>query len=178
MTFPKDAELLGSNSEELEIKGSGAHTLVRLSADGRRKLVADLTNTAGRSRSRVYLLLENIRGANDASVLNVYINLPEGARTGEHPDLMAGAVGLYGLRRASIQSGQHDGSGLTFVLDVTTTLGELLTTKSLDADVILVSIVPQRQLQDSTGIVVARVSIVSVPAQRVDQRDPSAFGCR
>jgi tyrosinase len=78
---------------------------------------------------------------------------------------MAGAVGLYGLRRASIQSGQHDGSGLTFVLDVTTTLGELLTTKSLDADVIRVSIVPQRQLQDSAGIVVARVSIVSVPAQ-------------
>jgi hypothetical protein len=36
--------------------------------------------------------------------------------------------------------------------------------------------VPQRQLQDSAGIVVARVSIVSVPAQRVDQRDPSVFG--
>ena len=69
MTFPKDAELLGTNSGELEIKGSGAHTLVRFSADGRRKLVADLTNTAaGRSRSRVYLLLESIRGAKDASV--------------------------------------------------------------------------------------------------------------
>ena len=179
MTFPKDAELLGTNSEELEIKGSGAHTLVRFSADGRRKLVADLTNTAaGRLRSRVYLLLENIRGANDASVLNAYINLPEGARTGEHRDLMAGAVALYGLRRASIQSGQHGGSGLTFVLDVTPILGELFATKSLDADVIRVTIVPQRQLQDSAGIVVARVSIVSVPAQRVDQRGPSAFGRR
>jgi tyrosinase len=165
MTFPKDAKLLGTNSEELELKGSGAHTLVRFSADGRRKLVADLTSTAaGRSRSRVYLLLENIRGANDASVLNVYINLPEGARTGEHRDLMAGAVALYGLKRASIQSGQDGGSGLTFVLDVTPILGELLTTKSLD-DVIRVSIVPQRQLQGSAGIVVTRISIVSVPAQ-------------
>jgi tyrosinase len=169
MTLPKDAELLGTNSEELEIKGSGAYTIVRFSADGRRKLVAGLTKTAGGSlSSRVYLLLENIRGANDASVLNVYINLPEDARPGEHRDLMAGAVGLYGLRRASIQSSQHGGSGLTFVLDVTPILGELLATKSLDADVIRVSIVPQRQLQESAGIVVARVSIVSIPAKRVD----------
>ena len=169
MTLPKDAELLGTNSEELEIKGSVAHTIVKLSVDGRRKLVADLTNTAaGGSRSRVYLLLENIRGASDASVLNVYINLPEDARPGEHRDLMAGAVGLYGLRRASIQSGQHGGSGLTFVLDVTSILGELLATKSLDADVIRVSIMPHRQLEDSAGIVVARVNIVSIPAKRVD----------
>jgi tyrosinase len=169
MTLPKDAELLGANSGELEIKGSGAHTLVRFSADGRRKLVASLTNTAaGTSRSRFYLLLENIRGANDASVLNVSVNLPEDSRPREHRDLMAGAVGLYGLRRASIKSNQHGGSGLTFVLDVTQILSELLATKSPNADVIRVSIVPQRHLQDSAGIVVARVSIVSIPASRVD----------
>jgi tyrosinase len=164
MTLPKDAELLGTNSNQLAIKGSGAHTIVSFTADGRRKLAASLTNTAeANSRGRIYLMLENIRGTNDASVLNIYINLPEDARPGEHRDLMAGAVGLYGLRRASIRTGQNGGSGLTFVLDITSILGELLATKSLDLDAIRVSIVPHRQLQDSGGIEVARVSIVSVP---------------
>jgi tyrosinase len=166
MTLPKNAELLGINSEALEIKRPGAHTIVRLTADGRRKLVAGLSSTAAASsRSRVYLLLENIRGTNDASVLNVYINLPEDARPGEYRDLMAGAVGLYGLRRASIQRGQDGGSGLTFVLDVTTILGKLVASKSLEADVIRVSIVPNRQLGDSADIVVGRVSIVSIPTK-------------
>ena len=164
MTLPKDAELLGTNSEELEIKGSGAQTIVRFTADGRRKLVAGLANTAAASsRSRVYLMLENIRGTNDASILNVYINPPGDARPGEHRDLMAGTVGLYGLRMASIRRDQNGGSGLTFVLDITPILSELLATKSLDADVIRVSILPHRQLRDSTGIVVTRVSIVSIP---------------
>jgi tyrosinase len=164
MTLPKDAELLGTNSEELEIKASGAHTIVRFSADCRRKLVADLTNAlAGSSRSRVYLILENIRGTTDASVLNAFINLPEDARPGEHRDLMAGAVGLYGLRRASVGTGQNRDSGLTFVLDITRLLGELFETKSLDADAIRVSIVPNRQLGDSSDIVVGRVSIVRIP---------------
>jgi tyrosinase len=164
MTLPKDAEVLGTNSEELEIKGSGAHTIVRFTANGRRKLVTGLPNTgAASSRSRFYLMLENIRGTNDASVLNVYINLPEDAHPDEHRDLMADAVGLYGLRRASIRSGQNGGSGLTFMLDITPILGEFLATKSLDPDVIRVSIFPERQLPDSSGIVVARVSIVSIP---------------
>lgn len=164
MSLPKDAELLGTSSRELEIKGSGAHTIVRLTADGRRKLLAGLGDTAAASlRRRVYLMLENIRGTNDASVLSAYINLPEDARPGEHRALMAGAVGLYGLRRASIRAGENEGSGLTFVLDITKILGGLLAANSLDADAIRVSIVPHRHLGDSTGIVVARVSIFSIP---------------
>jgi tyrosinase len=164
MTLPKNAELLGTNSEELEIKGSGAHSIVRFTPEGGRKFLAGFTNlAAANSRSRVYLILENIRGTNDASVLNVYINLPENAHPGEHRDLMAGAVGLYGLRRASTRPSQDGGSGLTFVLDITPILGELLATESLDADAIRVSIVPHRQLGDSAGIVVARLSIFSIP---------------
>jgi tyrosinase len=164
MILPKDAELLGSNSEELEIKGSGAQTIVQFTPDGRRKLLADVPNSAAASsRSRVYLILENIRGTNDASVLNVFIDLPEDARPEEHRDRMAGAVGLYGLRGASIRSGENEGSGLTFVLDITSILSELFATKSPDVDVIRVNIVPHRQLGGSADIVVGRVSIVGIP---------------
>ena len=163
MTLPKNAELLGSNSEELEIKGSGAYTIVRFTDEGRRKLLADLPKTAAEnSRSQLYLVLENIRGTKDASVLNIFISLPEDARPREHRDLMAGAVGLYGLRGASLRTAQNSGSGLTFVLDITRLLRDLFETKSLDADVIRVSIVPNRQLGNSVDIVVGRVSIVHI----------------
>jgi len=160
MTLPKEAELLGVNSDELEIKGSGAHTVVRLNTDVRHDLVASRTNTSGgTSRDRVYLILESIRGTYDATILNVYINVPEDASQGDHRNLLAGSVGLYGLRRASIQHGEDDGLGLTFVLDITPILMEQPAAKSPYANEIRVSIVPQRQLPDPADVVVGRVSI-------------------
>lgn len=162
MTLPKNAELLGSNSGELEIKGSAAHTLVRFTDEGRRKLLADLPKTAAEGSRSLYLVLDNIRGTNDASVLSISINVPEDARSGEHRDFMAGAVGLYGLRGASLGTGQNRGSGLSFVLDITRLLNNLLETRSLDADAIRVSIAPNRQLGNSADIVVGRVSIVQI----------------
>ena len=160
MTLPKEAELLGVNSDELEIKGSGAHTVIRLNADVRHDLVASRAKTSGgTSRDRVYLLLENIRGTYDATILNVYINVPEDASQADHRNLLAGSVGLYGLRRASIQHGEDGGLGLTFVLDITPILIEQPAGKSTYANEIRVSIVPNRQLPDPAEVVVGRVSI-------------------
>jgi len=160
MTLPKGAELLGVNTDELEIKGSGAHTVIRLNADVRHDLVASRAKTSGgTSRDRVYLLLENIRGTYDATILNVYINVPEDASQADHRNLLAGSVGLYGLRRASIQHGEDGGLGLTFVLDITPILIEQPAGKSPYANEIRVSIVPNRQLPDPAEVVVGRVSI-------------------
>jgi tyrosinase len=160
MTLPKEAELLGVNSDELEIKGSGAHTVIRLNADVRHDLVASRAKTSGgTSRDRVYLLLENIRGTYDATILNVYINVPEDASQADHRNQLAGSVGLYGLRRASIQHGEDGGLGLTFVMDITPILIEQPAGKSPYANEIRVSIVPNRQLPDPAEVVVGRVSI-------------------
>ena len=160
MTLPKGAELLGVNTDELEIKGSGAHTVVRLNTDLHHNLVAGRANTSGgRSSDRVYLILENIRGTYDATILNVYINVPEDASQADHRNLLAGSVGLYGLRRASIQHGEEGGLGLTFVLDITPILIEQPAGKSPYANEIRVSIVPNRQLPDPAEVVVGRVSI-------------------
>ena len=160
MRLPKEAELLGDNSDELEIKGSGAHTVVRLNTDVRQDLVTSRANTSGSTpHDRVYLLLENIRGTYDATILNVYINVPEDASQADHRNLLAGSVGLYGLRRASIQHGEDGGLGLTFVLDITPILIEQPAGKSPYANEIRVSIVPNRQLPDPAEVVVGRVSI-------------------
>jgi tyrosinase len=160
MTLPKDAELLGVNANELEIKGAGAHTVVRLNADVHRNLAATSANTSGDTvRNRVYLILENIRGTHDATVLNVYVNLPEAASPGDHRKLLAGSVALYGLRRASVQPREDGGLGLTSVLDITRMLIEPPAARSTPANEIRVSIVPARQLPDAAGIVVGQVSI-------------------
>ena len=151
MTLPKEAEVLGANSGALEIKGSGAHTVVRLSAAGQRKLTSLANN--------VYLGLENVRGDFDAAVLTAFINLPEDASPRDHQNLRAEAVGLYGLRRASIRQGDNDAEGLTFLLDITQILAEQLRAKLLNAEEIPVRIVPDRPLPDSIKIVVGRVSI-------------------
>jgi tyrosinase len=161
MTLPKEAELLGESVSDLEIKGSGAYTVLRLSADAQRKLAALISRSKAQSSS-VYLALENIRGTFDAAVLSTYINLPESARPDDHRNLLAESVGLYGLRMATVRQADQDAPGLTFLFDITQILTELLASKSLNSGEIRVSIVPDRPLPDSITIVVGRVSIFTM----------------
>jgi tyrosinase len=158
MTLPREAEMLGANSGELEIKGSGAHTIVRLSADAQRKLSARLSETKA-AVAPVYLGLENIRGTFDAAVLTAYINLPENSRPSDHPNLMAESVGLYGLRMASVRREDNAGEGLTFIVEIIRILTELFASKSLDLEEIRVSILPDHPLPDSVTIRIGRVTI-------------------
>src|SRR5947207_9298889 len=73
MTLPREAELLGTNSGELELKGSGASTVVKLSTDGQRRIAALVGGPSAESSGGVYLGLEKVRGTFDAAVLNTYI---------------------------------------------------------------------------------------------------------
>lgn len=160
MTLPKEAELLGANSDELKINSSGAQAVVKLNTDLHRNPLVGLVDPSGNpSRDRIYLVLENIKGTQDATVLNVYLNLPEGKNPGDYHHLLAGSVGLYGLRRASIQPGEDGGLGLTFVLDITQILIEQPAAMSPGADEIRISILPHPQLPDLTNVVVGRLSI-------------------
>lgn len=164
MTLPKEAQLLGANSGELEIKGAGAATVVRVSPEGQRKLSALIGGlSAAEPPGGVYLGLESIRGTFDAAVLNTYINLPGDGRPADHRNLRAESVGLYGLRRASIRQGENDGPGLTFILEISRILMERLASRSINPEEIRVSIIPDRPLPDSITIVVGRVSIFLIP---------------
>lgn len=157
MALPKDAKLLGASVEALEMRASRAQTIVRLSPEGQRKLASLMSGASAETpASSVYLGLENIRGDLDATVLAAYLNLPEGARPGDHRNLLAGSVGLYGLARASVSGNENGGQGLTFFLDITRIVIE---TKSPDAEQIRVTIVSSRPLPDSVTIVIGRVSI-------------------
>lgn len=160
MTTGKNVELVGANQGPLAIKGAGARTTVKLDTGVRQKVAASLIGATETAQpDRVFLKLENIRGTQDASVLSVYINLPEGANPSDHPELLAGSVGLFGLRRASLQDGQHGGQGLSFILDITKIVDALHLGNALDVDSLHVRIVPHRPVPDQAGITVGRVSI-------------------
>ena len=159
-TAGKNVELVGANQEALPIKGSGALTTVRLNSEVRRKVSASLAAAPETGApDRVYLNLENVRGSHDASVLSVYINLPAGAKPSDHPELLAGSVGLFGLRGASFKDGKHGGQGLNFVLEITKIIDALHLNNALDVDSLQVTIVPHRVVPDQAQITIGRVGI-------------------
>lgn len=160
MNLPKHAELLGSHSVKLEIKGEGAYANVRLTEEGKRKLLAGLSQTSGKTLlSRVYLILENIRGSLDATLLNIYLDLPKNVHADHHRASLAGTMSLYGLRMSSVTYGENAGLGLTSVFDITQRLIDLQVTSQLDGNEIRISILPDHPLPESSDIVVGVINI-------------------
>jgi tyrosinase len=160
----KNMELVGASQEAVSIKRAGASTAVKLDPGVRRKVSTSLRAAAAAAPEaaapdRVFLNLENVRGTHDASVLSVYINLPEGAKPADHPELLAGSVGLFGLRKASFKDDKHGGEGLNFVLDITKIVDALHLRNALDVDSLHVTIVPHRPVPDQAQITVGRISI-------------------
>lgn len=144
-----NAELVGANDGALRIKSSGARATVRLDSDVRGKVSASLAEaSAAALPDHVYLQLENVRGTRDSYKLNVSVN-----------QQTAGTVGLFGLRKASLQDGEHGGEGLTFVLDITNIIDNLFLDNGLDVDSLDVRIVPNQAVPDSAEITVGRVSV-------------------
>lgn len=160
VTLGEKTELVGASQQQVAIKGTGARTSVRLEPNVRRKVSASLAKASETAPpDRVFLNLENVRGTHDAAALSVYINLPDGAKPGDHPELLAGTVGLFGLRRASAKDDKHAGQGLSFVLDITKIIDALHLKNALDVDSLNVRIVPRRAIPDQADITVGRVSI-------------------
>lgn len=160
VTTGTNVELVGASQQAVPIKGSGATVAVHLNADVRRKVSASLSMASESTPpDRVFLNLENVRGTHDAAALSVYLNLPEGAKAKDHPELLAGSVGLFGLRRASLKDGQHGGQGLNFVLEITKIVDALHLNSALDADLLHLRVVPSQRIPDQAEITIGRVSI-------------------
>ena len=156
----KEIELVGASPKALKLETTGARTAVQLDPRVRNKVSESLTEAAAVQKpDRVYLELENVRGHSDAHVLSVYINLPEGAKPGDHPELLAGSAGLFGLSSASEKDGSHGGQGLNFVMDITKIVDDLHLQNALDTDHLNISIVPHGPIQAEAGITVGRVNI-------------------
>ena len=160
MDHGAEEELVGANEGALPIKGASAATTVKLAPQVRAKITASFAApSAAAPPDRVYLYLENVRGTQDAVSLNVYINLPEGSNPLGHPELLAGNVALFGLRRASRTDKGHSGDGLDFNLEITNIVDTLHLRNEISTDSIQVTILPQPPVPVSGEVTVGRVSI-------------------
>lgn len=160
MITGKQIELLGASPKALKLEANGARTMVKLDSKVRRKVSASLLDAAEtKNPDRVFLELENVRGQGDADVLNVYVNLPPGARPDNHPELLAGSAGLFGVSKASEPDDEHGGEGLNFVMDITKIIDEMHLRNALETDSLDISVVPYQPIDESADITVGRVNI-------------------
>jgi tyrosinase len=159
-TMAEHVEKLGASKGSLSLTGSGASAAVQLDHAVRNKVSSSLGMAGGASEpDRIFLNLENVRGVNDATVLNVYINVPAGDDPAKHPELKAGSIGLFGLRKASAMDGPHAGDGLTLVVEITHIIDTLHLRGALNVNELHVSLVPLKPVPDKAPVSVGHISI-------------------
>jgi tyrosinase len=165
MTNGNNVELVGANRGSLQLVGSEAETSVELDPGVRQKVSSSLNLAAkavaadAAAPDRVFLNLENIRGIADATAFQVYINLPQGEDPAAHPELLAGTVGLFGVREASLIDEKHAGQGLTVALEITDIVDRLHLNNALDADKLNIRIFPANPVAKEDNITIGRFSI-------------------
>jgi tyrosinase len=153
-------ELIGASGTALRLHGTGAGTAVKLDPAMRGKVTASLAAASEKAApDRVFLNLENVRGLQDAAAVSVYVGLPEDADPLEHPEHKAGAVGLFGLRKASLPTEEHGGQGLTFVVDITDIIDSLHLRGKFDAKALNVRLVPSRPIPEQAQVSIGRISV-------------------
>jgi tyrosinase len=158
----QNVELVGAVERPLRIAGRDeVRATLRLDEPARRKMTANLAAEASEDAApdRVFLNLENVRSLSDATVLQVYVNVPEGANPADHPDHLAGSVGLFGAHQATASDEEHGGAGLTFVLEITQVVNTLHERNELDTNALDVRIVPFDEVPDEAEVSIGRVSV-------------------
>jgi tyrosinase len=153
---PPSATLVGANSETVTVGDSVAATTVRIAP--RETAVA-----AALGEERLYLNLENVRGASPSGVLNVYVSLPaDGAVPASAPEYVD-TVALFGLAKASEQDGRHGGNGLNVTVDITDLARDLA--RSSDAELNRLEVRVEQPGEGSADhpITVERISLYRQP---------------
>ena len=120
----REPELVGAKNSVVRLNAPTVETAVRLDSGARNSLLesmrrSSLESANPREPDHVYLNLENIKAPTDAAVIYVYVNLPAGANPDDHPECFAGAVSLFGARKATAADGTHGGNGISKSLDIT-----------------------------------------------------------
>ncbi|HEX8534329.1 MAG TPA: tyrosinase family protein [Allosphingosinicella sp.] len=157
---PRNVELLGANDRPLSVAGAGTQASVRVAAPARAKLTETFSNMPrGSVPDRVFLNLENVRGLSDAAAFSVYINLPEGERAEDHPELLAGSVALFGVSKATESDGEQAGDGITYSFEITRIIDQLHLREGLDSDSLDVRIIPIKPVPESAEISIGRIGI-------------------
>ena len=160
VTIGRSTELLGASQNPVELKGVFTQVSVDLDAEVRNTVTQSLLAAKVTAvPDRIFLNLEDVQGTQNATVLGVYIDLPAGDPPSEHPELLAGSVGLFGLRAASAPGGKHGGQGLSFTLEITKIVDALHISDQLNANALKVTLVPSKPISEQVPITIGRISL-------------------
>lgn len=144
-----NSELVGANDGTFKIDSSGARTTVKFDKESWNKVSASLESvSSSKLPDNVYLQIENVKGNMDGNILTVTVN-----------QQLAGHISLFGLRKASMKDGEHGGTGLTFLLDITDVVDNMHLENALDLNSLDVTILPSNEIPAGEEITVGRVSL-------------------
>lgn len=145
---PRSTEMVGASDTDLPLRAAPTRALVGLDPGtfqrATRAMAAPAPGAPAAEPERVLLNLENVRGTDDATVVAVYVGLPDGADPAAHPELLAGNVGLFGVSQASDPGGDHAGEGITYVIDISDVVRGADLEAAVEADQLPVTLVPRR----------------------------------
>ena len=162
MATKKLVEMIGANDDgEIRLDGVESVLDVRLDTDVALRTLrsfetANLLSGDRAEPDRIFLNLENIRGANDAQVLYVYVR-SDGAPDAE--ETCVGAISLFGITEASRVEEHHGGNGLSAVLEISDVYDRLGGGRGLDASRLKVRIASRDRSTRNDDIRIGRISL-------------------
>lgn len=157
----QSVEPIGANAAVVRIGAAPARTQIDLEPAAASASVVAMGATApGSEITRLYLALESVRGSAPSPLLEVYINLPDGADPLQHSERHAGSLTLFGLNVASKPDGGHGGNGLGYTIDITDLARRLEQEGDFDPSHLRVTLVPGEQISDDKPVTVERISVL------------------
>jgi tyrosinase len=159
-----EPQVIGANDEKVVLGHNDlAETAVKLAPEAGGAVVAAMGPAADAAvkTKRLFLKLENIRGASTAGGLKAYVNLPAGQGADNlSQDHVAGSAALFGLSSASKTDGPHGGNGITVVFDITNLARRLIGQGDFDPAHLRVKIISAHEGGDTDPITIDRVSVL------------------
>jgi tyrosinase len=113
-TMPQQPEMVGASEGPIVLTGGPATTRLAVSVP-----TGPAALGVAAEPPTVHLNIEHVTGLDSDSTYAVYLNVPEGDRPEDHPELFAGLVPMFGVPEATRGDATRPGDGLTFSLEIT-----------------------------------------------------------
>lgn len=156
--WSRSLRALASSTVAVVVHSAGVEVPVRIDDDA----AALLACADAAAPVRLYLLLEQVRGTLDATVLQIYLRNPDPVTSGQGGALFMGSVALYGLRRATSAAPDR---GMVCILDVSAHESVLRPAIARGDTHFELYVRPHPPLQTGTKIDIGRIGICIEPRQ-------------
>jgi tyrosinase len=153
-------EVIGASAVSVQVSAQPAVALVRVDAQTANAAVTSMgAIERGEEVSRLYLAFESVTGDLPSGMLDVFLDLPQGATPAEQEAKQVGSVALFGLNVASKADGRHGGNGLSYTIDITDQ-AERFAAAGLGDGLLKVTLQTRAGHSGDAAITVGRVSLL------------------